>query len=274
MAWSTHWMIYHRVRGTCTADHAASSGGDDRCHGTHPARRVPFGMRRLITLIGLFIVLPVAGMRAQGQGSVRGTIRFASGAPLSGGLVGIPPRVFLGIRIDSGGRFHLTDLPTGNHALEVVCPFSPYSPSGLAVPVAARPTVAIVAGRESVLDVVVPDDGCRPIPSREIRVRWRGAHYSAFENVTFSPCESDSLARELRSYGHPMARRAWVRFQDSAWGRSRLRAMATDTVIGGLSGFLEVSGILRGPQPSGHMGMSNYELLVDSIFSVLPRGRC
>jgi hypothetical protein len=96
----------------------------------------------------------------------------------------------------------------------------------------------------------------------------------AFEESSFTPCPNDSLAREVRSYGHPFSRHAWVRVAPNAWQTEGLGQLGEDPQHRRISGFVEWSGILRGPGRHGHVGTANYELTVDSIFVRSPSGQC
>ena len=119
---------------------------------------------------------------------------------------------------------------------------------------------------------VVSAGACDPIPARSVRGRWRGRYSSAFEESSFSPCPDDSISREVRAYGNPLGRRAWVGYSKDVWKKPGAGELAHDSVSS--RGFVEWSGTMYGPTMAGHMGMSNYGLTVDSIFSMSPTGGC
>jgi hypothetical protein len=151
----------------------------------------------LATLAGIACIATTRGALAQRVGSVRGTIRLASGAPLANGLVWTPSeRAFRPAHSDSLGRFRLDSLRVGTVQIEVLCPSRV---GGFAVPVALNRVVRINGEHPTELEATVPADACVPIPPRAVHVHWRGSYSSGFENSSFYPCPIDSLAREVRT---------------------------------------------------------------------------
>ena len=229
-------------------------------------------MHNPIVILGMTLVLASASISAQTVGSVRGTIRYASGAPLAGATVITTVSERLrDARSDSLGRFQLDKVPAGSLTIEVLCPNRDL---GVAVPVAVHQVLLIQAGRVADVPLTVARDGCTPIPPRDTHVHWKGWYAFAFENSSFRPCASDTVARELLGYGHPIGRRAWVMWAPTVWRRPGLAKFRPDTATGGVFGFVEWSGVLHGPAPAGHMGISNYLLTVDSVFDIAADGRC
>ncbi len=209
---------------------------------------------------------------AQVTGSVAGTIRIEPDRPLVRAQIwSVVGNRIHGASTDSLGRFRVDSVPAGTITFEVICPV-PATQFMAITPVAMKREVAVVAGRATEMSGVVSAGACEPIPARSVRVRWRGRYSSAFEESSFNPCPDDSIAREVRSYGRPFGRRAWVEFSKSVWTKPGAGELANDSVSG--RGFVEWSGELHGPALSGHMGMSNYRLVVDSIFSMSPSGSC
>jgi hypothetical protein len=209
---------------------------------------------------------------AQATGSVAGTIRIEPDRPLVRAQIwSVVGTHVHGATTDSLGRFRVDGIPVGTITMEVICPV-PVMQLMAITPVAMKREVTVVAGRAAEMSGVVSAGACEPIPARSVRGRWRGRYSSAFEESSFSPCPDDSIAREVRSYGPPLRRRAWVKFSRSAWTKPGAGELANDSVSS--RGFVEWSGELHGPAVSGHMGMSNYRLVVDSIFSMSPSGSC
>jgi hypothetical protein len=229
-------------------------------------------MRRYSAILFLLLTIIQGAAVAQAPTGIRGTIRLDSGRPL---VKAIPWTIadssFRDARTDSLGRFRLSVKP-GTYALEVVCPIAPFS--GVVPPVALRRTVVVADGEEADVSATIAATACDPISPRTVRVHWRGWYSAGFEESSFRPCETDTLAREMRAYGHPFGRHAWVTVSSTAWRRSRLDGVPSNPRIGGVAGFVEWSGSLRGPAASGHMGGANYDLTVDSIFSVAATGAC
>jgi hypothetical protein len=227
-------------------------------------------MSRSVTVLALAIAVPSAAL-AQ-TGSVRGTIRFETGVPLANTTVWLSGQTFRSTRSDSLGRFHLDSLSPGTHTIEALCPSQQLF--SFAVPVALRRDIDVPATGASDLNATVARAACEPIPARAAHVHWRGWYSAGFENSAFRPCSADSLAREVLAYGHPFGRLAWVDWPPTAWRAPGVGRLAPDRQTGGESGFVEWSGTLRGPAPAGHLGVANYSLTIDSVFSVAPTGRC
>jgi hypothetical protein len=209
---------------------------------------------------------------AQATGSVAGTIRIETDRPLVRAQIWsvVGTRIH-GARTDSLGRFRVDSVPAGTITFEVICPV-PVMHLLAITPVAMKREVTVAAGGVTEMSGVVSAGACEPIPARSVRGRWRGRYSSAFEESSFSPCPDDSIAREVRSYGHPFGRRAWVEFSKNVWTKPGAGELASDSVSS--RGFVVWSGELHGPALSGHMGMSNYRLVVDSIFSMSPSSSC
>jgi hypothetical protein len=156
--------------------------------------------------------------------------------------------------------------------LEVLCPWS--IGDRFVAPSALKRDVSVVEGSNVDFSAVLDRGACETREPRTVRGHWRGRYSSAFEESQFTPCPVDPITREVRSYGHPFGRRAWVNFSKTVWKKPGLGGLAFDSTNSRDYGFVEWSGTLYGPEKSGHMGMSNYLLTVDSIFRMSPTGEC
>jgi len=154
---------------------------------------------------------------------------------------------------DSSGRYVLDSLPVGSQGLTVTC-------SGrrlLEGTALARDTLAVADGQEVRFDVRTDAAGCDMRPFIVRRGVFLGHYTVGFEESSFLAC-GDSLA-------------AWVEATPAAmrtgpqWPKPNNRYYPTY--------FVRWQGTLRGPWRYGHMGVSNYELTVDSILSVRRPGR-
>ena len=170
---------------------------------------------------------------------------------------------------DTAGHFRLDSLRPGTKSFEVVCPgyFA-------TAPVATVASLSVREGIETRFNPVISASNCEPKPSRVRHVHWRGHYSGGFEESSFAPCPSDSLAIEVRSYGHPFRRHAWVSSMEAEWRAPKVGHFVPDGASGYVGGFVEWSGQLTGPRLSGHMGMANYDLVVDSIFAIASSGKC
>ena len=205
------------------------------------------------------------------SGAVRGTIRFDTGRPFANAAVWmLSGQILRNTRTDSLGRFQLGNVASGALTIEVLC----RSASSIVAPVAVRGVVLVDAEREAEFDAIVGRNACAPIPPRDAHVHWRGWYSVGFESSSFRPCPVDTLSREVLAYGHPLGRWVWIDWPSTAWRQPRLDTLATDSASGVAYGFVEWSGTLHGPAPAGHLDGANYRLIVDSVFAILPRGRC
>lgn len=164
-------------------------------------------------------------------------------------------------RTDSTGRFELSGA-TGL-TISFLC-----SDSFPLRPIAIHP---MPRGRDSVIyDLAVPQGYCDPEPFREVRLTLDGWYRSEFEGSRLEPCPSPSLPRRLW--------RPAMRDSVSFWGADPwvkwTKRVQWDTAppplhSGAVSRwFVRVIGTLRGPGEYGHMGVSQYELEVDSLVTI------
>jgi hypothetical protein len=219
--------------------------------------------------IGFLIAGAACATTSQRHGAISGTVRYASGVAAAGvtvrALVDTSNRE---ARVDSSGAFRLESLPTGSRSIAVVC-----AGDEVAEPIPYSAAVRVSAREDASLTIVLPIGACEPIPTRDVRINWRGWYSEGFELSRFWPCPTDSVALEVRRYGNVLRRGAWVAV-DNPWGADNLGRMVDHPRTGGRRGFVHWSGILRGPGDYGHGGVATYHLTVDSIFAVAPEGVC
>lgn len=227
---------------------------------------------RCISRTALVLVLYGCVHRVPAPAAVSGSVLYEGGTPVVGALVWVlDNRTARMVRTDEGGHFRLDSLVPGATSIEVVCPTSFGS---LAAPTPVRRSVVLQGGTSNEFSPVLGAHACQPVPARATHVHWRGFYSAGFEESSFHPCNSDSLAAEVLSYGHPFGRSAWVRIATNAWNARKTSELALDPRSRYSTGFVEWSGRLTGPSASGHMGMANYELVVDSVFAAAPSGSC
>ncbi|HEV7990714.1 MAG TPA: carboxypeptidase-like regulatory domain-containing protein [Gemmatimonadaceae bacterium] len=198
-----------------------------------------------------------------------GVLRFANGTPVANATVWSPARRL--IRTDAEGRYRIDSLRPGETVLEIVCPTRIGT---FVMPVLLKQSIVLRRGATLEFSPVLENQTCDPKPSRAAHVHWRGTYAQGMEESSFRPCPTDSIALEVRTYGHPIGRKVWVDWSRAPWRAPRVGELTMNAEHSEAMGFIEVSGVATGPRPSGHMGVSNYELLVDSVFAISPKGTC
>ena len=214
----------------------------------------------------LAVLLLVPGVTAgQESGVVRGTIRDrATGAPVVGAKVTIRcPGCFGRRPTDSLGGYEINRVPPGIHQVELHCPSRTSLGSEL-----ARLEVEVERGATTVLTYEVAPGACYEPPYSERTGLFRGHWVAGFEESDFKPCPDSTLGigtrllPGIRPYGSsawatlsPAARSQAIDWPDGAprdaWGSARY--------------FVVWRGTLKGPGMYGHLGVSQFEMLVDSI---------
>jgi hypothetical protein len=227
-------------------------------------------MARLTTLVALMASIA----NAQNTGSVRGVVFLRPAVPLVGAQVVVRAgNSLFGATTDTSGAYEVRNVPVGPATVEIVCPVNRDRPH----PVAARFDVHIQGSGNLDAGSRVAERECTPREETTHYGRWRGFYREGFEESTFWPCPDDSVAVMVRTYGDPFSRGAWV-YDNQAWRKPGLGNLVPypDSSIfrGHVHGFVEWSGTLRGPGFHGHLGVSTFELRVDSIFSMAPTGSC
>jgi hypothetical protein len=206
--------------------------------------------------------------RAQNSGSVRGTVTDSiTGAPVIGARVAAMCEGCYGRQpTDSLGRYTLIRIPIGANRIEFHCPSRTVLGREL-----ARRTVAVVAGQESVLDVRVPPGGCYELVYSERVGIFRGVWTPGFESSAFVPCADSALgvASELLPGKRLVGTRAWAELTTSARVNSPARPKrAPRDAWGNPRYFVVWRGILKGPGTYGHMGVSEFMMMVDSVLTI------
>lgn len=219
-------------------------------------------------------ILSSAHESAAQPATVRGTIADgASGKPLVGAFVAAINSGRGRERSDAEGQYVLDRIPAGSIDLEFHCP----SATLLGWPIEAR-KITLRAGQDTVVDVRVALGVCGEPPYSERRGTFRGTFSLGFEESRFVPCPDSLLGLPLpRPKAMWLGGTIWVEFDSASSGSS---AAAWPNVIPDVTGsttyFVMWHGVLKGPGTYGHMGVSDYQLEVDTVYSVLPRksGAC
>jgi len=228
-------------------------------------------MQRLSLLaIAVAAAVGMARSHADGQeyGSVRGTVTDSvTGVPTIDARVALNCNGCYGREpTDSLGRYSFTRVPAGTHRIEFHCP----SRTALGRELAQR-AVEVFAGKVSVIDVRVPPGGCFEPAYSERTGIFRGVWTPGFESSAFVPCPDSALGLtgELLPGKRLFGSRAWAelgaaaRQQPISWPKNAPRDS-----WGSARYFVVWRGTLKGPGTYGHMGVSEFSMIVDSILSV------
>ncbi len=220
----------------------------------------------------------VVGSRAVAQTKyprdvIYGTITDSlTGAPLVGAKVRVRCATCAGRHeTDSSGRYAVGRLPNGYWEIEYHCPS--LTMLGRALPI-RRASVGLKAAE---VNVVVPPGACYEPPYFEQEGVFRGHWTRQFEGDAFSPCNADKkggvMLPEMGGI-HPWFARIWPTISRSSSAEAQVERWPwptpkplDDTY------FVEWRGTLRGPGMYGHMGVSGFEMRVDTILSLRVAGR-
>lgn len=237
-------------------------------------------LRRLRRMSRYLVRLAVAGavwgvttprVAAQGRGTLRGTITDSvSGAPVVDARVAIWCTGCYGrYPTDSAGRYRLDRLPAGRARFEAHCP----SATGLGAEITQQ-EVDVAAGGETVLDLQVPPGRCTEPAYSERPGIFRGYWTPGFESSVFVPCADSALGVPAPLLpGKRISRpTAWAEVASGAVRRISWPRDAPVDSYGNATYFVTWRGVLKGPGRYGHMGVSEFSMLVDSVISVHPRG--
>lgn len=230
-------------------------------------------------IIGFLLVAASGSMQiatAQRSSIVSGTITdSASGEAVIGARVRIDcPECYGRHPTDSTGRYRINRLPTGTFRIEFHCP----SVTGLGAEILQR-MVTIPAAGETVIDVRVPKDRCWEPSYSERTGIFRGYWTPGFESSAFVPCEDRTMG-----IGYPLlpgkrviATKAWADLAPSVQLRRNVwpKNVPVDA-WGNPTYFVVWRGTLKGPGTYGHMGVSDFSMIVDSMIAVRAKapGNC
>lgn len=200
-----------------------------------------------------------------GQANIEGMVSDSvSGRPVIGAKVYAAFGRYGREETDSAGRYNLAGVRAGEIDFVLHCP----SRTMLGKRLLAR-RMRVPRGTTR-LNIQVDAALCDEPPYSERRGEFRGLYWGGFEESSFLLC-ADSL-RGIVASDHNAGKsdiRAWVTLTPAArasWDRAATR----DTVTGTGFSYVRWRGRLRGPGQYGHLGVSPYEMIVDSVAFVGP----
>jgi len=174
--------------------------------------------------------------------------------------------------VDTLGRYSFDSLTVGSNTVTVTCTGrNPIGGKQL-----ADLTVVLGPGERRAIDFRSTLEGCDPRPFRILRGTFRGHYSGGFEQSEFIPCASDAWFTAADTAGAPgFQRRAWVSWPRTPvpggpkqWPRPRLGSPPWDYP----QYYVRWSGVLEGPGIYGHMGVSGFDFVPDSIVEVRTPG--
>ncbi len=145
---------------------------------------------------------------------------------------------------DTTGRYVLDSLPPGIQVLTATC-------SGLGERTLAHDTLVVAEGEEGRFDIRTSGSRCNMRPFIVRRGVFEGHFASGYEESAFRPC-NDSIS-------------AWAELPRVVIESGPDWPKPTEY---NPRYFVRWRGTLRGPWHYGHMGVSSYEVRVDSILAV------
>lgn len=208
-------------------------------------------------------------LSAQTSGTVRGTVTDSlTGTPLAGVHVGVGKATrYRGATTDSLGRYVLSNVPFGRQDIEFRCP----SRTFLGRRLVKRQVVVDESNHEATLSVHVPPRGCFEPDSSSRMGIYRGYYSVGFEESQFIPCHDSAVGLQdgLLPGDFLVPLSAWVAFAKTAF-QQKVAWPPPDTANQRQSAryFVRWRGTLTGPGIYGHMGVSAFRFVVDSILDV------
>jgi hypothetical protein len=118
-------------------------------------------------------------------------------------------------------------------------------------------------------DWVVARFGCDLRPIRRVTRVFRGYYTAGFEESEFVPCASDAWFIPGDSLGHQPYddRRAWAEWKPGEMQRLRWPRLKRDE-YGSSRYYVRWRATVVGPGQYGHMGVSPFEIHVDSVLEL------
>jgi len=224
-----------------------------------------------MVIVGAVWALVPSRVTAQARGTVRGTITDSvTGAPVVEARVAIWCAGCYGrYPTDSAGHYRLDRLPAGRARLEAHCP----SATGLGAEITQQ-TVDVAADVETVLDLRVPPGHCAEPAYSERPGVFRGYWTPGFESSAFRPCADSALGvpTPLLPGKRLFPPTAWAVLAPGAVRKTSWPRGAPVDSYGNATYFVAWRGVLKGPGTYGHMGVSEFLMVVDSVISVHARG--
>lgn len=225
-------------------------------------------MGSIVRTIGITVFLvagAIASVDAQEVTKGRATVRLVvvdstSGRPIRGALVRATG--WMGVAItNSSGWFLMQDVPV-DAEVTIRCPSQRRFAGG---PFVARQQLALTLGVKNQVVVRVPGERCEEPPIRSITGEYSGHYTGGFESSEFWPCEG--LPADADYYGISFDA-AWVEFDKGLHVAEGVKWPKTADSVKADTIYVRWHGTFTGPGGYGHMGLSTYEFVVDSVIEL------
>jgi hypothetical protein len=170
---------------------------------------------------------------------------------------------------DSTGHYRLSPIRAGSYRIAFHCP----SQTLLGAEILKR-EVTVAAGREDVINVRVPPRLCDEPSYSERAGIFRGYWTPGFESSAFVPCADSVLgvSAPLLPGKRVYPPTAWASLTDSVKMPKTRGAPPRVDNWGNATYFVIWHGVLKGPGSYGHLGVSEFSMIVDSVIAVRGRG--
>lgn len=170
--------------------------------------------------------------------------------------------------VDSSGRYSFDSLTAGPNTITVDCA-AKHLFGGRRL---AQVTVELSPGERRHLDIATSAAGCDPRPLLTLRGLFRGHYSSGFEHSQFVPCAEDGVFAQADTVGMaPHQLSAWVSWRRGAVpGNPRVwpEPKRVHPPWNYPQYYVEWFGSLVGPGHYGHLGVSGFSFVLDSIVTV------
>ncbi|HET7551681.1 MAG TPA: hypothetical protein VFK04_10325 [Gemmatimonadaceae bacterium] len=224
----------------------------------------------------LLATLSSAGARAQARPLPRGGVISGTVRDSTSGLAARRISVCAYIRhspsgleyrcavVDTLGHYRLDNLPVTGVRVDVQCATIVGLGKGL-----ADDSISLAETAHLRRDWTVSTAGCDHRPVRRVTGVFRGHYRSGFESSEFVPCAADAWfisGDSLDSY-RTDARRAWATWRPDAGKELKWPDVPLDD-NGNPRYYVRWRGTVVGPGHYGHMGVSPFEFLVDTVLEL------
>ena len=160
---------------------------------------------------------------------------------------------------DSTGVFLLDWVEPGPVTLDVNCPSRT-----MLGPHVLDSVIRTDTGQTHELELRIRYSSCVEPDSAARRVSVRGVYSAGFEESRFVPCRA-ATAEFLQLWSPPHLRNAWVEFSPTLGEPTPKQWPEPSDEHRYPNWYVEWSGVLTGPGYFGHLGVSPYRLVVDSV---------
>jgi hypothetical protein len=162
--------------------------------------------------------------------------------------------------------YRLDSLPSGRSQVSVACETGRI----FGAHTLGRDSLTVSGAAPTRRDWVVDTSECDPRPLRQVEGVFRGYYTPGFEASDFVPCAADAWflpSDSLKTEPYD-ERDAWVRLRPGSLPEKFDWPRAPKDDFGNPTYYVQWRGTVIGPGRYGHMGVSPFELRVDSVLTL------